>query len=215
MKPMRAVLACLVLSTSAVAASAQAPPEAAELARRLQDRYDRVQTFTADFTQTYAGGLLGLTTTESGRLTLSKPGRFRMEYLQPEQKVFVADGVMFYGYFPEDQVGSQEPLPKDDEASTALLFIAGRGQLVRDFIPRLAARQPEGEWHLELTPRTPQPEFVTLTLIVDRSSLALRGFSWTDDQGGTTSTRFTELRENVPVPDRTFAFRFPPGVIVR
>jgi len=215
MKPMRAVLAGLVLSTSTLVAFAQAPPQASELARRLQDRYDRVETFTAEFTQTYAGGLLGLTTTESGRLTLKKPGRFRMEYLQPERKTFVADGVMFYGYFPEDQVGSQQPLPKDDEASTALLFIAGRGQLVRDFVPRLADRQPEGEWHLELTPRTPQPEFVTLTLIVDRESLALRGFSWTDDQGGATTTRFTDLRENVPVADREFEFRFPPGVIVR
>ena len=80
--------AVLLLSTSL--APAQAPPQATELASRIQARYDGVRSFTADFTQTYAGGLLGLTTTESGDIKLKKPGRFRMEYTEPEKKTFVA-----------------------------------------------------------------------------------------------------------------------------
>lgn len=203
------LLACLALS------AAQAPPPAGDLARSLQARYDTVRSFAADFAQTYEGGLLNLPTTERGTLILQKPGRFRMEYAQPEKKVFVSDGVMLYSYFPADNVGGRDPIPKDDEASTALQFIAGKGNLTRDFVPRLADVQPDGEWHLELTPRAPTPDFETLLLMVDRESLALRAFGWTDDQGGTTITRLSNLRENARIADREFEFRFPPGVIIR
>jgi outer membrane lipoprotein-sorting protein len=51
--------------------------------------------------------------------------------------------------------------------------------------------------------------------MVDRESLALRAFGWTDDQGGTTITRLSNLRENARIADREFEFRFPPGVIIR
>jgi outer membrane lipoprotein carrier protein len=216
MDPMRfALILAGLLSAGLVASAAQTPPSADELARRLQARYDTVQSFSADFTQTFEGGLLGLPTTERGTLKLRKPDRFRMEYTQPEKKTFVADGSMLFGYFPEDNIGTQDPLPRADEASSALLFVAGRGNLPRDFTAALAPMHPEGEWQLELTPKSPSPDLQHLTLTVRRDSLALTGFGWTDDQGGSTMTRLSNLRENAPIPDREFEFRFPAGVIIR
>src|SRR5215218_843491 len=73
--------------------TAAAPVEsAAALASRLQTRYDAIKDFTADFTQTYEGGVLRRKTTESGTLLVKKPGRMRWEYKAPEEKLFVADG---------------------------------------------------------------------------------------------------------------------------
>lgn len=190
----------------------QAPPSTAELARRLQARYDTVRDFRAAFTQTYDGGPLQLTSREEGELLVKKPGRLRMTYTVPEEKTFVADGQRFYSYFPESRTGSVVDLPPDDQASTALLFLAGRGDLVRDFTSSLAGDAPDSEYHLTLVPVTPQPDYDMLTLIVDRASLQLRGFAQRDAQGGTTLTRFTRLEENVGLADRQFAFRFPDGV---
>jgi len=125
----------------------------------------------------------------------------------------VSDGTRFYSYYPAERAGSVTPLPKENEAPTALLFLAGRGDLVRDFTASLAAGQPDGEWHLRLVPRSRQADFQTLTLIVDRRSLALRGFITVDEQG-TNTIRFSNLKENTGLRDTAFLFAFPPGTEV-
>jgi outer membrane lipoprotein carrier protein len=195
----------------AVAPSAQSDrPVAADLAKKLQARYQTVRDFTAEFSQNYQGVLLRKAATEKGKLLLKKPSRVRMEYQTPEKKTFVSDGTQFYSYFPADRAGSVHALPKEGESSTALLFIAGRGDLTRDFTSSLAPAQPDGEWHLKLVPRTPQSDFQTLTLILDRTTLALKGFVTVDDQG-TNTIRLTNVKENRGLRDDAFYFQFPKG----
>ena len=189
---------------------AQSAPAAADLARRLQARYETVRDFSADFTQSFQGVLVRRATSERGKVLLKKPSRVRFTYSAPEKKEFVSDGVRFYSYYPKDRLGTQAPLPKPNEASTALMFLAGHGNLSRDFTPSMAVNQPEGEWQLRLVPKTPQADFDTLTLIVDRESLALRGFVTVDDQG-TNTIRFTQLKENTGIKDEAFFFSFPKG----
>src|SRR5689334_13778966 len=74
-----------------------------ELARSIQERYDRVHDFSADFAHTYEGGILKKTTTEKGTLQVKKPGRMRWEYTYPEHKLFVSDGQKIYSYVPADR----------------------------------------------------------------------------------------------------------------
>ena len=207
---MRAFLTAVsVLALGVLAAAQTAEPTAADVARRLQARYETVRDFSADFTQTYQGLLLRRAATERGKMLLKKPLRVRFTYDSPEKKVFVSDGSQFYSYFPDDRSGTVSPLPKEDELSTALLFLAGRGNLVRDFTASLAPAPAASEWHLRLVPRK-QADFDTLTLFVDRQTLTLRGFVSVDDQG-TNTVRFTNLKENTGLRDTAFLFAFPKG----
>ena len=48
---------CLLLAIAA-APQGQSRPPAAQTARQLQQKYDQVKDFTADFTHTYEGGVL-------------------------------------------------------------------------------------------------------------------------------------------------------------
>ncbi len=60
---------CLVLGPSA--ARAQAPVRTAEdLQQALQRRYESMLVLTADFTQSYEGGVLGSRLVDSGRVKL-------------------------------------------------------------------------------------------------------------------------------------------------
>ena len=209
--PFVVIATTLVLAAGAgQVSSAQSTPTAADLTKQLQARYQTVRDFTADFTQTYQGVLLRKATTERGKIELKKPSRVRMTYESPERKVFVSDGTQFYSYFPADRTGSVNPLPKEGESSTALLFIAGRGDLTRDFTSSLAASQPPTEWHVKLVPKTRQADFQTLTLIVDRTTLALNGFVTVDDQG-TNTIRLAKVKENTGLRDNAFDFQFPKG----
>ena len=111
--------------------------DAGALASAIQRHYDQVRDFPADFTHSYTGGVLRKKTVEHGHLAVRKPGRMRWTYTKPEEKVFVSDGVKMYSYIPEDKQVIVATVPPDDQATTPALFLAGKGNLTRDFTVQL------------------------------------------------------------------------------
>jgi outer membrane lipoprotein carrier protein len=207
--------ALLIIQTSGQREVGAGQQDAAELAQALQRKYDTVRDFSADFTQVYRGGVLKRQLTESGRVSIKKPGRMRWEYKKPEEKLFVSDGAKVYWYVPQDKQVIVSQVPQDDRASTPALFLAGKGAITRDFVPSFAdspAGQPAGTRALKLVPRTPQPEYDWLIISVDPVTFTLRGLVTGDAQGGTSSFSFTNLKENVGLADKLFVFTPPRGV---
>ena len=80
--------------------------------------------------------------TERGRLLVKKPGKMRWDYTAPEPKQFVSDGVKMYSYIPQDKQVIVAAVPPDDDAPTPTLFLAGKGNLTRDFTPSLVDCPP-------------------------------------------------------------------------
>lgn len=216
------ILRRLVLLTALAAAGGASPvgqpqgdrPSPARLAEALQQRYDRVRDLTATFLQTYEGGLLRIRSAERGTVMIKKPGRMRWEYTAPEPKLFVSDGHTLYSYLPADRQVFVGTLPEGDEATTAALFLAGRGRLDRDFVVSYLDPAPAGTYVLKLVPRRPQGDYEYLTLRVDRETLTLQVLGVRDHQGGTSTLTFTNLKENQGISDRVFRFTIPRGVDV-
>ena len=201
----------------AVVGAAAAPPTPAELAATLQKKYDGVKDFSADFVHAYEGGVLRKQITERGKLQVKKPGKMRWEYIAPEEKLFVSDGVKMYSYIKQDKQVIVSDIPAADQATTPTLFLAGKGSLTRDFTPSLVdapAGSPPGSQGLKLVPKARQREYDWLTLVVDPVGLAIRGLVTVDAQGGTSRFSFTNLKENVGVADKAFEFKMPRGVDV-
>ena len=212
---MRFLLVALVAATLTPVHAAE--PTAAELAQALQRKIEGVKDFSSDFTHTYEGGVLKKQVTERGRLLVRKPGRMRWEYTAPEAKTFVSDGSQLYSYVPADKQVVVSPLPPDDQATTPTLFLAGKGSLVRDFTPSLVdvpPGLPAGSRALKLVPKTPQADYDWLVLVVDPGTLAIRGLVTVDGQGGKSTFSFMNLKENVGLTDKEFAFKIPRGVDV-
>ena len=197
------------------AAGQPARPPATETARALQEKYDRVKDFTADFTHTYEGGVLKKKTVESGTVEIKKPGRMRWDYTTPEKKLFISDGVKIYSYIPADKQVMVSNMPKDDEATTAVLFLTGKGKLTRDFVVTYAGDAGDADtWALRLEPRQKQRDYDWLIVVVDRTTLQIRSLAAADQQGGRSTFAFTNYRENAGVPDKAFEFKIPRGVDV-
>ena len=189
----------LVLSWLAAVPPPQAAPSATDLARNLQQKYDQVRDFSADFEHMYEGGVLRKKLTERGTLLVKKPGMMRWVYTTPEKKEFVSDGRTLWSYVPADKQVIIGTVPPADEVSSPAMFLAGRGSIQRDFTARIAAAAglAASDVALELRPRTPQREYEWIILVVDRATLQIRRLVTTDSQGGTSTFVFTKLRENV------------------
>ena len=211
------LLATALLSIALLTPARAATLTPTELAEALQKRYDGVRDFSADFVHTYRGGVLRKELSEKGRVLVRKPGRFRWDYSTPEVKQFVSDGVKVYSYVPQDKQVVVTTVPVEDDASTPALFLAGKGNLARDFTATAAPLPqgaPAGARALKLVPKTPQRDYDSLVVVVDAQTFGLRGLVTADAQGGTSSLMFTNLRENVGLSDKDFAFKMPRGVDV-
>jgi outer membrane lipoprotein carrier protein len=211
---MRLVTAFIALISLPIMGAAQTGQSAEALARALQARYQSVRDFTADFVQTYRGGVLRTETRERGTVAVKKPGRMRWVYTSPERKEFVSDGQKMYSYIPEDRQVLVSDVPADNEAPTPVLFLAGKGDLIRDFTAATAPSPVTGSLGLKLTPRRSEPEYEYLIVAVDPATLQIRALTTRDRQGGESTLRFENLQENKGISDKDFAFRIPRGVDV-
>lgn len=209
------LLLAFVLFLWPVEPAAQGRPAATETARALQQKYDRVTDFTAEFTHTYEGGVLKKRSIEHGTVQIKKPGRMCWDYTSPEKKVFVADGRKVYSYIPADKQVVVSNMPQGDNATAAVLFLAGKGNLTRDFVATYdAPAETPGTWALRLDPRQKQGDYDWLVLVVDRQTLQIRSLTAADKDGGRSTFAFTNYRENAGVADKAFEFKIPRGVDV-
>jgi outer membrane lipoprotein carrier protein len=209
------VLAVTLVALAVVARpGAQATPSATDLAQRIQAHYDTVRDFRAGFTQTYISGTLGEKAIERGAVRIKKPNRMYWKYDAPTKKTWVADGsrIFFYDATPGDPSCSVTPLPQGDQIPEGVMFLAGRGSLVRDFTSTVPPSQPDNTWRLDLVPHISQDDFTALTVIVSRKTLALESFITTDREGNTSRFDFSALQENAGLGDAEFTFTPPRGV---
>ena len=144
--------------------------------RSVQQHYDAVHDFSAEFTHAYEGGALRRKTTERGTVLVKKPGKMRWGYKSPEEKLFVSDGRKIYFYVPADKQVTVSTMPAEDKASTPILFLVGKGNLSADFAVSYADDTPglpADTLALKLVPKAKTPDYDSLILVVDRRALTL------------------------------------------
>jgi outer membrane lipoprotein carrier protein len=209
------VMAALAVATGALISAAQpVTPSATEVAASLQKKYDAIRDFTADFVHEAEGGVLRKKTTERGTLQVKKPGRMRWDYTAPEKKLFVSDGRKMYLYVPADNQVMVTSVPESDEATTAVLFLVGKGSLTRDFTVSFAEGGTPETYALKLLPKLPERDYDWLHVVVERATMRLRTLAAADAQGGRSTFHFSNFKENGGLADKTFDFRIPRGADV-
>jgi outer membrane lipoprotein carrier protein len=213
--PARPLLSTLVLCAAlATGIAGQSKPTPEALARALQQRYQGIKDFSADFVHSYRGGVLKTQSQERGKVSVKKPSRMRWVYSAPEKKEFVSDGVKIYSYIPQDKQVIVSSVPADNQATSPALFLAGKGDIVRDFSASYVAPAIAGTLALKLTPRRGEPDYEYLIVAVDPASLQIRALTTRDHEGGESMLVFSNLKENQGISDKEFAFRIPRGVDV-
>ena len=185
-----------------------------QLMAKLQNKYEQIESFSADFTQLFRSGNIQLQ--ESGIMVMKKPGKMYWEYRQPTPKVFVADGQKSYFYLPLDKQVIVSDLDLSN-AQTPLLFLMGKGNLKEDFQVGLEPEEKplQGENILiRLTPKKPQGIYSYVILEVDPSNYLVRRLIVKEPIGNRNEYIMVNFKENIRIPDGQFNFKVPPGVEV-
>ena len=195
-------------------ASPDVRPPATDVAGAIQRKYDGVKDFSASFTQTYEGGVLRRKSQESGLVFVKKPGKMRWDYIKPEKKLFVSDGQTMFLYFPNEKQVMKNDVPGQNQATSAVLFLMGKGDIVRDFNVRWADGGLDTTYRLRLDPKTRQAEYDWLEITADRETFRIVGLMAADAQGGKSAFVFSNFKENAGLADKMFQFTIPRGTEV-
>jgi outer membrane lipoprotein carrier protein len=214
LKPFASLVLTLVAMGALGAQTPAAPPaqpgtpSAQDVATSLQRKYDTIRDFSADFVQRYEGGVLKRTREERGTLLVKKPGKMRWTYKAPDEKVFVSNGVRLYQYLPQENRVIVSP-PPDQDDSAGMQFLAGRGNITRDFTITFGKTSAPDSWTLHLEAKRPQPTYDWLEITAARESLRIQSLTVAEKQGSRSTFLFTNFKENPGLSDKQFEFSIP------
>src|SRR5438132_13310086 len=188
-----------------------------EVVGDLEGAYSRMTDLRAEFTQTAFNKSLNQTIPAQGTVYLKKGGKLRWEYTEPTPQAIVSDGKRLWVYTPALNQVNVADAP-EALAGPAGSFLAGLGRLRTEFQVRfLNPAQPkdtEGNWALDLTPKQPLPTMTRLILSMDPKSWEIRKAVVHDQFENTVTMRFSKMVVNSGLPERTFTFVAPKGVVI-
>jgi outer membrane lipoprotein carrier protein len=213
----RAVTALALVFCMTAAAVPAAAQSLDDVVREIETVYGRMTDLRADFTQSAFNKSLNQTISARGTVYLKKGGKLRWEYTEPTPQEIVSDGKKLWVYTPTLNQANVADAP-EALAGPAGSFLAGLGRLRSEFQVRfLNPAQPkdaEGSWVLDLTPKQPLPTLTRLILSVDAKSWEVRKAIVHDQFENTVTMRFTKMAVNSGLPERTFTFVAPKGVVI-
>ena len=196
-------------------AVADTAPDVHTLAQKVDERYNRLRSLQAEFTETYRGA--GMDRTETGTLWLKKPGKMRWDYRSPREKLFLSDGRDAWFYLPGDKQVRRTPMRKLDDLRSPLSLLLGKTRLEKElqnlsFAPDVVP-VTQGNRVLRGVPKA-LAERVNQVLLEVTPDGQIARILIDEADGSVTEYRFSGQKENVDVADQRFRFQVPPGVEV-
>jgi outer membrane lipoprotein carrier protein len=182
----------------------------------VQKGYENTNDIEASFLQEYIGKVMKRPQRGEGKVFFKKKGMMRWDYRIPNQQL-ISNGLTLWYYQPEENQVFVSDVSKVIKEKTPLAFLAGEGDLSRDF--KLlnfneSVSQKEENFVLELTPKEPNATLSKLTLTVDKKTYYVIQADVFDGLGNVTRTRFIDIKTNVGLSNSFFHFTIPPGAEV-
>jgi outer membrane lipoprotein carrier protein len=203
-----ALWVCLSSLTGACVPMHAADADLNTLLKGVEQRYNRAKTLQVHFVESYT--VQGRARkSESGELTLRKPGRMRWDYTAPAGKLFVSDGKDVYLYTPEAHRVEKTKLKASEDLHAPLAFLLGKLDFAKDF--RDLELKPDGANYLitakaksekfpyERIQMLVTPNYEIQRLVINLQDLSLLTFQLDGE------------KVNPPVDDTLFNFQMPAG----
>ena len=185
-----------------------ADADLARVLKAIEQRYNRTKTLKVLFTETYT--VQGRARkSESGELTLRKPGRMRWDYTVPSGKLFVSDGKDLYLYTPDNNRVEKTPVKQSEDMRAPLAFLLGKLDFAKEF--RDFSMTQEGtDLRVTAQAKTDRLPYAKIEMLVAQD-YSIRKLVITDQDQSILTFVFDQERLNPPVDDSQFRFQMPAG----
>jgi outer membrane lipoprotein carrier protein len=177
---------------------------------RLREFVAQLQSLKADFRQELRASDGKLVEESRGHLLLSRPGRFRWDYVTPHERVVAADGVHVWLYEADLQQVTERAFERT-VGNTPAALLAGGSDIDEQF-EFIGSSKRDGLQWIVLRPRSAEADFSSIA--VGFAGKRLAGLELEDRLGQHTRITLTAVELNPRLADALFQFKPPPGVDV-
>lgn len=184
-----------------------AAPVFANPSANLNAQLSKIQSMTADFSQSTTGGARSFDF--SGTMSMQRPNRFFWKTQTPAEQWIVANGNTLWVYDKDLQQATRQSAASGMGDAPALLLSGDVDKIAQNF----NVTQPDsGRHYYVLRPKSSQSSFRSLSLSFNGGKPVMMVLN--DNLGQTTSIRFSNVRLNPSIPASRFAFAPPQGTDV-
>jgi outer membrane lipoprotein carrier protein len=184
---------------------------AADSVARVDTYLGSLKTLSAAFVQIVQDKQGQVTERATGLLYISRPDRFRWDYLQPYAQTIVADGRKLWLYDPDLKQVTVRSL-EQGLGTTPAMLLSGSGKVSDAFTAGPIEQRTNLTWY-RLVPKQKGSDFERVSLGFDaRNELA--AMELVDKLGQTTTIEFAQVKRGAALDDSLFRFVPPPGADV-
>ncbi|NDV19113.1 outer membrane lipoprotein carrier protein LolA [Pseudodesulfovibrio sp. JC047] len=214
-----ALVCCLVLASVAVAKEPLAPEELPDL---MQQRYETLKTFKADFVQELTNVASGDVATNAGKIWFSQPSQVRWETQKPAKELLVVGPDHAWNYVEDEAFAIKYNVSQLLDSKTILRFISGQANIKEDFVVKTeweGAAAVRERWAKDLTvlqliPKEAEPGMVLAFIGVEPDTGLLRQVMIVDFYGNGNEVTLSNVALNVDLLPEMFTFVPPQGTQV-
>lgn len=187
---------------------------AEDVALRVENTLRAYRSLQANFEQFYYSATVSTPLHEKGKLYFKKPNLMKWQYEDPEEKVFLIKDDFFWDYNKEDKTLIKYDLSRGEENSEVIALLSGQVSLLDDYSVELNPFPTEsaGTIQIKLTPKDEDSSDTFLLLEIDENTWFIQKLVSFDWAGNKTEFRFSKVKTNINLPDRTFELRVPSDV---
>jgi len=178
--------------------------------QQLNDFVQHTQSFAANFTQTVTAANGQQMEQASGRFVLSRPGKFRWDYLAPYPQQIVADGQRLW-FYDEDLMQVTVKSQQQTLAESPASLLSGSA-LPADNYQITDLPNKDGLSWVALQPKNSDSNYQSVLVGFDKNGL--RQMIMKDSFQQQTTLLFSDAVINQTVDQHLFQFQVPEGVDV-
>ena len=119
----------------------------------VQQKYENILTFEADFTQRAYVKMMDKTLETKGKVQIKKPGMMKWIYGLPDTQVLISNGKILWHYVSDENQVTKVPLENIYSSNTPALFLAGQEKLTQIFNIENINKVRDKVSDLNLTPK--------------------------------------------------------------
>jgi outer membrane lipoprotein carrier protein len=179
----------------------------------VQMNYEKVLTYEANFTQKSYIKMMDKTQDVKGTVSIKKPGKMKWTYGAPDTQILISNGSTLWLYVPDEEQATKVPIESIYSSNTPALFLAGKGKLTQTFNVENVNLNKD-PISITLTPKANDQALTRLQLLATKKNYQIIGSTVYDKLGNKTEIRFSNIKTNRDIPDKTFQFQAPANVEV-
>jgi outer membrane lipoprotein carrier protein len=179
----------------------------------IQKNYEKVLTYEAEFIQKSYIKMMDKTQDVKGTVSIKKPGKMKWSYGAPDIQILISNGNTLWLYVPDEEQATKIPIESIYSSNTPALFLAGKGKLTQSFNVE-SVNLGKDSLSITLTPKEDDQSLTRLKLFANKKNYQITGSTVYDKLGNITEIRFSNIKANRAIPEKTFQFQAPANVEV-